>query len=149
MNTKAKSGLNLIIMTMIFAFFLFSGQAIAQERHAASEGDPLSAYIQKNHDSKLVQLFNQNPNDELLARTIRMAMILDNPARFPEFSSSDLEAMKDRYQTASTDFKQITVYMQDGDTYEVAKSRLVRYQNLEPAKNSKNPGTSPSIQVGQ
>ena len=145
---------------MLCTFMVFQLNAVAQHAPVKQTGNELQqAYLEKNKDTQLVQLFHQNSGDALLNQALRLSIILGNPESFPEFNQDVINRMRGELDVMNSDLKQICNYVKEnGDTYEVAKARLERYRaepgnanENAPAMNKQNQmnSSTPSLVVPQ
>ncbi len=137
------------ILLLFFMVALFaSGLSAQQSSVAVNPDDVLSEYLIRHKQSNLVKLYQAHPDQTELNHAIRMSMILESPDKFPEFSKSDLAEMQKRLHAVTDEIKQISVYMESGDSYEIARARAVRnnqFRNQEQTPAN----SSPTLEIAQ
>jgi hypothetical protein len=141
------------VFLLVFTLLLVSIQndGIAQQRSSSSSGNHEVIFQEflKNHSATmLVKLYHSEASDPLILQTIRMEMILENPAQFPEFDKNALEQMKTRLDKNNQTLKQISVFMTEGDSYQIAKARMERYKINSSDSEKANHINQPSINTG-
>jgi len=148
MKNKLHQTKHLMTLTCIlfFAFLLAGnvGYAQTENRNSKENGtDPVQTYILKRPDSPVVQLYKSNPNDAELLKAIKLAMILENPGAFPEFTKEDLTRMQNESTVLNQQFKQVEEMVKQGNSYERAKQHVQRN-----AKNDQiQPSEAPALMV--
>ena len=80
----------------------------------------------KRPNSAIVQLFKANPNDADLARALKLAVILENPGGYPEFSKADISRMQQESTAMNDQFKQVNDLVNQGNSFERAKAHIQR-----------------------
>jgi hypothetical protein len=146
---RLSAGIFLLVTTLLLVSVQNDG--IAQQRNSAPSGNHEVIFQEflKNHSATmLVKLYQSETSDPLILQTIRMEMILENPAHFPEFDPNALVQMKTRLDQNNNTLKQISVFMNEGDSYQVAKARIERYKINSSDSQKSNNINPPSINAG-
>ncbi|MFN5223516.1 MAG: hypothetical protein ACK5DJ_04960 [Bacteroidota bacterium] len=120
----------LTLSCMLFFALVMAGNAsYAQSEQKSNKNDgsdPVQTYMLKRPNSTIVQLFKANPNDADLARALKLAVILENPGGYPEFSQADISRMQQESTAMNDQFKQVNDLVNQGNSFERAKAHIQR-----------------------
>jgi hypothetical protein len=120
----------LTLSCMLFFALVMAGNAsYAQSEQKSNKNDgsdPVQTYMLKRPNSAIVQLFKANPNDADLARALKLAVILENPGGYPEFSQADISRMQQESTAMNDQFKQVNDLVNQGNSFERAKAHIQR-----------------------
>ena len=120
----------LTLSCMLFFALVMAGNAsYAQSEQKSNKNDgsdPVQTYMLKRPNSAIVQLFKANPNDADLARALKLAVILENPGGYPEFSKADISRMQQESTAMNDQFKQVNDLVNQGNSFERAKAHIQR-----------------------
>jgi hypothetical protein len=114
---------------LFFALVMAGNASYAQSEQKSNKNDgsdPVQTYMLKRPNSAIVQLFKANPNDADLARALKLAVILENPGGYPEFSQADISRMQQESTAMNDQFKQVNDLVNQGNSFERAKAHIQR-----------------------
>jgi len=114
---------------LFFALVMAGNASYAQSEQKSNKNDgsdPVQTYMLKRPNSTIVQLFKANPNDADLARALKLAVILENPGGYPEFSQADISRMQQESTAMNDQFKQVNDLVNQGNSFERAKAHIQR-----------------------
>jgi hypothetical protein len=127
---------------LFFAFLMAGNTAYAQSEQKSSKidgSDPIQTYMLKRPNAPVVQLFKANPNDAELARALKLAVIMENPGGYPEFSQDDISRMQQESKTLNDQFKQVQELVNQGNSFERAKAHIQRTSQNAPVQQEQAP----------
>lgn len=132
---------------LMMVFSLFSLAVSAQNPAvSATAVTPGKTSNEKATNANLAEFVKNNPSDAPASQALRYAMILDNPAAYPEFTQTDLDRMTQEQKSLMTRFNFIDQKLKDGESYEKASAI---YQREMDKKAAMDKATNPERSVSQ
>lgn len=130
-----KSNLFKIVMMFVLSIYCFAASA----QSATSVQSGKASYEGKSY-ANLAEFVQNNPSDAQSAKALKIAMILENPAAYPELTSEDLERLKSEQQGLVNRVNFINDQVKNGSSYEKASAMYQREADRKAAlDNATNP----------
>ena len=134
---------------VIICCWLLSHGAIAQSAFQESRQpvDPVASYLEKNKNTTLVQHYYQFPGVGNLARLVKIAIILEGPDNFPEFSQTDIARMQQEFKSGINQVENMGMQMKNGMSAEHAKHAYESNYRTSPSSDHSSEQIQPKLSV--
>lgn len=135
-----------IVLAMVC---LLSGPGLmAQVSSPAAEENPVAVFVKTNADHALVKYAAQHPDDIQVPMMLKYAMFTENPGKFPELSSSDLERMQSELKAFNEKVNFVNEQAAKGVSPEHARLRYERAHSVQPVDGSASRPSNPGVSQG-
>ena len=135
---------------LMITFSLYCFAVSAQERSATAIA-PGTSVSESTTNSRIAEYAKANPNDLQAQRAMKNAMILENPAAFPEFKQADLDRMKQEQNMLVDRVNYIDQLVKNGTSYDKANAMYERELNkkieMDKANNPNRAAQQPASET--
>ncbi len=144
----SKSSLLKAFLMITFSLYCF---AVSAQERSATAITPATTVSESSSNSRLAEYAKANPNDMQAQRAMKYAMILENPAAYPEFKQSELDRISQEQTALVARINYMDQQVKSGVSYDKANAMYERELNtkieMDKATNPNRPAQQPATET--